>query len=272
MVTGRDDDGAGARGRRGTRDLEAALWEAVVWDRLDEARALVAEGADPWRPRFGGWSAGRLSLAGPVPDLFAMPEGGRGLTEAESAAVRESRRLIAALGDFYYDGLGLACVSGIDAEEAVRRLEATRLEIELPAELLEDPYGYDGEDSIHVVGVTSVPGGCVLTQPWGYAPKMPGVLKRLSVGTVCYGMYANPKSGDQGSITRDGVIEGWDLHPGGPPGPDDSPEEVLASYLYRGHAVAYVCAWAGLRPAEARAITGPPDLWVELPRRDYWRD
>ncbi|MEV0620180.1 ankyrin repeat domain-containing protein [Nonomuraea sp. NPDC050404] len=42
-----------------------ALWEAVFNDRADNALALVAAGADPWRPMMGGWSPGRLSLAGP---------------------------------------------------------------------------------------------------------------------------------------------------------------------------------------------------------------
>ncbi|MGW0413575.1 hypothetical protein ACWDZX_20140 [Streptomyces collinus] len=38
---------------------------------------------------------------------------------------REGRRRIAALADVgYYDGTGLACVAGIDAREAVRRLAA----------------------------------------------------------------------------------------------------------------------------------------------------
>ncbi|WP_308440256.1 hypothetical protein [Streptomyces mashuensis] len=93
---------------------------------------------------------------------------------------------------------------------------------------------------------------------------------RLSAGTVCYGMYANAKSGNQGSIFRDGVVEGWDLHPGG--GPDeeeDSPEDVLTAYIHSGHPVAHACAYAGLRPADARAVFGPPDAWVSLPERDY---
>lgn len=99
---------------------------------------------------------------------------------------------------------------------------------------------------------------------------MPGVLSRLSIGTVCYGLYANPKSGNQGSIARDGVIEAWDLHPGGAPDLDATPGEVLAAYLFQSSAVAYSCSYAGLRPTDARAVVGPPDLWVELPERDYW--
>ena len=46
------------------------LWLAVHSRRHDNARALVAAGADPWRPMMAGWSPGRLSLAGPEPDLF----------------------------------------------------------------------------------------------------------------------------------------------------------------------------------------------------------
>ncbi|MFI5823776.1 hypothetical protein ACIA8I_32535 [Streptomyces rishiriensis] len=45
---------------------------------------------------------------------------------------------------------------------------------------------------------------------------------------------------------------------------------MLASYLYQHDAVAYACAFADLRLTDRRAVTGPPDAWVELPRRDYW--
>ncbi|MEU9111732.1 ankyrin repeat domain-containing protein [Streptomyces sp. NPDC048483] len=247
-----------------------ALWEAVMCNQPDNARALAAAGADPWRSLIGGWSPGRLSLAGPTADLFTVPEGERGLTEAERAASQEGKRLVAALGDLCYEGTGLACVAGIDAPEAVRRLEATPAAGQDLEELLEDPSEYDMDEGLQIIGVTTVPGGCVVTQPWGYAPQMPGVLTRLSKATICYGLYANPKSGNQGSIARNGTIEGWDLHPGGGPDVDGTPEEVLASYLYRYNGVAYSCAFVGLRLTDARAVVGPPDMWVELPQRDYW--
>ncbi|RFC69958.1 ankyrin repeat domain-containing protein [Streptomyces sp. AcE210] len=261
---------------RRVRDVDAlddgttALWEAVVGNRPDNARALAAAGADPWRPQFGGWSPGRLSLAGPAPDLFPVPEGERGLIEPERTVAREGRRLVEALGTFDYEGTGLACVAGIDAEEAIRRLEANPADGEDLEELLDDPYAFDMDESLQIVGVTTVPGGCVVTQPWGYAPQMPGVMTMLSAGTYSYGLYANPKSGNQGIIARDRVIEGSDLHPGGGPDHDDTSEEVLFSYLFQHNAVAYSCARAGLRLTDARAVIGPPDRWVELPRRDYW--
>ncbi|MER5256037.1 ankyrin repeat domain-containing protein [Streptomyces sp. NPDC002855] len=247
-----------------------ALWAAVLSDRADNARVLAAAGADPWRPMLAGWSPGRLSLAGPTPDLFRVPSGERGLTPAESAAATEGRRLTAALGDLDVDGTGLACVAGIDVAEAARRLGAEPYEDPELETFVADPWSYDMDEFLPVIGATDVPGGCVLTQPWGYAPEMPGVLTLLSAGTVCYGLYANPKSGNQGSIARDGVMEGGDLHPGGGPDAEDSAGEVLASYLYRHNAVAYSCAYVGLRPTDARAVTGPPDIWLELPRRDYW--
>jgi hypothetical protein len=237
-----------------------ALWLAVFHRHPDNARALAAAGADPWRPMMAGWSPGLLSLAGPTPDLFAPAPGTPGLSATAAAAAAEGARLTAALGDLYYDGFGLACVAGIDAAEAARRLGGEPAEVD--DEYLEDPPYDDG--SLAIVGVTDVPGGCVVTQPWGYRPQQPDVLTRLSQGTLCYGLYANPKSGNQGSIARDGVIEGWDLHPGGGPYPDDPPEEILASYLYRGDAVAYACAYAGLRLTDARAVTGPADRWLRL--------
>ncbi|WP_307839545.1 ankyrin repeat domain-containing protein [Streptomyces sp. MBT49] len=246
-----------------------ALWAAVVSRKPENARVLAAAGADPWRPSAGSWSPGRLSLAGPTPDLFPVPAG-VGLSDAERAAAREAERLVTALDGLYYDGTGLACVAGINAAEAVRRLEATPVADEIVDELVEDPYAYDMDESLRIVGVTTVPGGCVVTQPWGYAPQTPGVLTRLSAGTVCYGLYANPKSGDQGSIARHAAIEGWDLHPGGGPDEGDTPEEVLMSYLYHVEPVAYACAFAGLSPVDSRAVAGPPDVWVELPDRDYW--
>lgn len=246
-------------------DGRTALWEAVFNNRPDNARALVAAGADPWRPMMAGWSPGRLSLATPASGLFTPPPGAPGLSAAEAAAVAEAGRLISALGEFDYDGLGLACVAGISAAEAVRRLEAEPADDEDIEEILEDPWA-DWEDNLAVVGVTEVPGGCVVSQPWGYIPANPEVHERLSAGTVSHGLFANPKSGNQGSVTRDGVVEEWDTHPGGGTvSPDDSAEEILSTYLFHYQAVAYCCAGAGLRLTDARSITGPPDLWVRLP-------
>ncbi|WP_281897948.1 ankyrin repeat domain-containing protein [Phytohabitans aurantiacus] len=245
-------------------DGRTALWVAVNEDKPDNARALVAAGADPDRPMMAGWSPARLSLAGSTPDLF---DTGAALTPEEEAAVAEARRLIDALAGIDDDGLSLCCVGGVDAAEAVRRLDATVIEGEIDVEEMWD--GLD-DDSILTLGVTDVPGGCVVSQPWAYGASMPLVALLLSAGTVCYDMYANPKSGNQGESTHDGVITGSDLHPGGGWCAADAPAaEVLRTFLYRNHAIEYCCAYAGVRPTDARPFL-EPDRWVRLPARDWW--
>jgi ankyrin repeat protein len=244
-----------------------ALWRAVAANRADNARVLAAAGADPWRQMMSGWSPGRLSLAGPTPELFGPPKAS--LAPEETAVVEESRRLLAVLGGRYVDGLGIACVAGIDVAEAVRRLDAGVVDgdmEQMTAAWEADP---GSNDVIHTMWVTEVPGGCVLAQPWGYGPNLSGVSTALSVGTTCYSMYANPKSGNQGSLARDGRMLGWDLHPGGGSDEHDEGAKVLLDYLYRGEALAYCFAYAGLRPTDDRAISGPPDVWIRLPDRDH---
>ncbi|MGP4103990.1 hypothetical protein [Nonomuraea sp. KM90] len=52
-------------------------------------------------------------------------------------------------------------------------------------------------------------------------------------GTVCHGLFANPKSGNQGSVARDGVIVGWGTHPGSGSVSSDQPAvEILMTCLY----------------------------------------
>ncbi|MFF0578922.1 ankyrin repeat domain-containing protein [Streptosporangium saharense] len=242
-----------------------ALRVAVFEGRLDNARALVSAGADPWRPMMGGWSPGRLSLARPTPDLFPVPSPEIGLSEAEAAAVTEARRLVTALGGFHYDGLSVACVAGITAVEAAVRLEA------VPVDGIDVEGLHEGVPEAElIVGVTDVPGGCVITQPWGYTPSTPGVVRRVSSGTVCYSMYSNPKGGNSGRIARDGAVKFWEPPTVHSISFDDPAEEILAAYLYRGRPLAFCCAGAGLRLADARPITGPSDIWRRLPERDYW--
>ncbi|WP_219533706.1 ankyrin repeat domain-containing protein [Nonomuraea guangzhouensis] len=244
-----------------------ALWMAVFEGRVDNARALVAAGADPWRLMMDGWSPGRLSLAGPTPDLFPAPSPEIGLSEAEAATAAEAKRLIPALGDFYYDGLSLACVADVSAAEATARLEATPAD-DVNIDALYEAW-WNIPDADMIVGMTDVPGGCVITQPWGYTPSTLGVVKRISPGTVCYSMYANPKGGIFGHIARDGAVVAWEPDSAYMVPPDAGADKILAAHLYRNHPVAFCCAGADLRLADARPITGPPDIWLRLPERDY---
>jgi hypothetical protein len=259
------------------------LWLAVFTGRHDNACALVAAGADPWQPMMAGWPPGRLALAGPEPGLFGDPPRGVALTGAEQEEVALADAIADLTDGVHDDGTGLLCVADLGAAEVIRRLGGT----EMTGQRLLRHYGVEsaanpasgGEDvwrrlaergDLLLVGVSDVPGGCVVTQPWGFQPKSPVVARLLSAGTVAYGLYANPKSGDQGILARDGVIEGSDLCPGDRPSPGDSAREVLLAYLYRHRAAMYACAYVGLRPVDARCVTGPADRWVMLPERDYW--
>jgi hypothetical protein len=139
-------------------------------------------------------------------------------------------------------------------------------------EWLLDPWAAMTEDELdHTLGTTDVPGGCVLTQ-WGrYAASTPGVMALLTTGTAGYGMYANPKSGDQGSRFRDGVMLAWDLNPGsGEASPDDPSDEILRVFLYLHNPVAYCCDAAGLEPNEPRAFAGPPDAMLRIAPVEFW--
>ncbi|MFG1688283.1 ankyrin repeat domain-containing protein [Nonomuraea sp. NPDC049269] len=255
-----DDVDAEHRGR-------TALWMAVFEGRVDNARALLAAGADPWRLMMDGWSPGRLSLAGPTPDLFPDPSPETGLSEAEASAAAEARRLIPALGDFSYGGLSLACVADVSAAEATARLEAAPAD-DVDIDVLYEAW-WNVPDAERIVGITDVPGGCVITQPWGLTPSTPGVVKRVSRGTVCYSMYANPKGGIFGHIARHGVVVAWEPDSAYMVPPDAVADKILAAHLYRNHPVAFCCAGANLRPADARPIIGPADSWLRLPERDY---
>ncbi|MFI9504748.1 ankyrin repeat domain-containing protein [Nocardia sp. NPDC052566] len=249
------------------RDVDAmalgrtALWRAVYNNRPDNARALLAAGADPSRPMMAGWSPGRLSLAGPHPLIAGA------LSASEQAVVEEAHHLTAALGRLQYEGMSLVCVAGIDVAEAVRRLDAEVVPADsvTPDDMATWPMSSNTELTMWA---TDVPGGCVIAQPWSYIASMPGISTRLSPGTKCYGMYANPKGGDQGSTSLDGALTGSDLGIAMDPFEGDA-EDVLTSYLYRHNTIAYCCAWAGLRPGDARAFVGPPDMWLRLPDVDY---
>jgi hypothetical protein len=243
-----------------------ALWEAVMHRHHDVAELLAKAGADPWAPLIGGWSPGRLALAGPRPTLFGAPDSH--LTTAEMAAIARARRLIMAVGDPEVEGMSIACLAHVDSAEAAGRLRALPVDIPNFAEWALDPWseGMTDEEVAHTVGVTDVPGGCVVTQWAGFTAAMPGLLTRLTPGSSAYAMTVEEKSGCRGVAFHHGHLAGSELSPGsGDAEPSDSGSEVLRAYLYYGHPVAHCCDAAGLHPENQRPFTGPPTKLLRLP-------
>ncbi|RKS76083.1 ankyrin repeat protein [Actinomadura pelletieri DSM 43383] len=242
-------------------DNRSALWNAVFHRRADNVSALLEQGADPWRPMMDGWSPGRLGQVGPF-DFGAAPEGHR-LTEEERGLAESGPELARMLSDLYYDGFSLTCVANVTATEAVRRLDNDGLIVvdgRVPWHDL--PFCYE----LDIIGVTDVPGGCVLAQPWAYRANDFDMIEAVTAGTFAYGMYANPKSGNQGCVAEDGRIPRWDLHPGYDPASDATARDVLAAYASCRKAIVHCMVYAGLRPETADCLEHP-DVWLRLGKR-----
>ncbi|MFD9702871.1 hypothetical protein [Lentzea sp. NPDC059081] len=246
-------------------DDRTPLWQAVFARKYESVDLLLAAGADPARPMMSGWSPARLSLATdhPIPT-------GEVLTAEEQAAIVERDRLVAALDGYPEFGFfSFACVAGIDSDEAVRRLEADVVpsaEVPDPLDWWNEPFGDDTEVA---VGITDVPGGCVVVQPWSCAAWLPAVTLPLSVGTTVQALHDSPTNGYRGRVHRDGVPVDQALDPGGLPGQGLGTAEVLLTHLYFGNGVAYCCASAGVRPENTGAFTTPA-RWAFLSDRVRW--
>ncbi|TDD87674.1 ankyrin repeat domain-containing protein [Actinomadura darangshiensis] len=234
----------------------SALWNAVYHHRDDNALVLAELGADPWRSMMNGWSPGRLSLAGPFEELFEVPDGQK-LTEEEEALADSGADLAEVFSEIVYDGFSVACVAGLTAVEVLQRLSVSEVLVEDDAPW----HDLDICDDLDVVGVTGVPGGCVITQPWGY--RATRLVAPVTAGTFGYGMYANPKSGNQGCIAEDGHEVARDLHPGFDPDSDSSGRDVLAAFASDGNALVHCLVYAGLHPESVDCLERP-DAWVRL--------
>ncbi|MFZ3473969.1 ankyrin repeat domain-containing protein [Streptomyces sp. 4.24] len=261
-----------------------ALWEAVAHGRAESAAVLLAAGADAWTPRIAGRSPGSIALSTELAGLFAPLPGAVPRGPAEVAAQGAADQQASVFGGLLTEGLSVAFVSGITEEEAVRRLGADPEHCPvLDPDADPGPYGTgpDGFDPVEdgaerFIGVTGVPGGCVLIQPAWFGAAADAVLEAVSPGGRAYGVYFNPKGGTFGQLSVDGraseheeiglsVREGspeshwvhrfWQR---GPYGGQDGPP-------YEARALAYACGQAELRIEDSRAVAGPPHRWVELP-------
>lgn len=249
------------------------LWDAVMHRHHEIARRLADAGADPWRPLIAGWSPGRLALAGPYPALFGPPPADARLTPAEQAEVTRAQELIDAVGPVAADGTSIACVSRVDSAEATGRLRAVPIDIPDSADWAIDPWsqGLTEHEVEYTIGISDVPGGCIVTQWAGTTACAPGVLTPLTRGTTGYALQAGPHGEAQGTLFRNGRLIDNDLSPGnGRSLPDDSADEVLRTYLYYQNPIPYCCDLTGLAPGGPHPFTGPPDHFLRLPPIDLW--
>ncbi|MCO6009276.1 ankyrin repeat domain-containing protein [Actinoallomurus purpureus] len=256
------------------------LYAAVRWGKGANAAVLLGAGADPTRSLGTGGSVGRLALVTSLAPLFERQAGVEPLTEAERAGQEEADRLIAVFDDVDTEGMGVAFVGGLDEEEVIRRLGADPEQCPvLDLENEPGPYGTgpggfdpgDFDDALHYVGVTAVPGGCVVSQPMGYLPGNDEVLLPLSAGTVACGIYFNPKGSRYGSVVRDGHVE-FDDELGFDPDRDSPAGHWLYRFwqwgedgLRNGCELAFLAATAGVRPDDAGPLTEAPRRWVRVP-------
>ncbi|MGV9561674.1 ankyrin repeat domain-containing protein [Streptomyces sp. NPDC003480] len=254
------------------------LWEAVCHGARETVEMLLAAGADAWSPQLGGRSPGRLALTTALAPLFEELPGAVPLTAEERAAQEDADRRAAVFHDVHTEGASFAFVAGLDEETVIRRLGADpALSAALDLDAEPGPYGtgpdgFDpyGEEAGRFVGVTGVPGGCVLLQPMGYTVSTEAVLDALSPGTTAYGLYFNPKGGTFGEFSRDGRSEQHE-EIGSVWG--DEPD---LHWLYRfwqwdrpgmwdAGKLAYASHRGGVRLTDQHAVAGPPRRWAEIP-------
>ncbi|PJN42264.1 hypothetical protein CG747_00570 [Streptomyces sp. CB02959] len=277
------------------------LWHAVCHGAEENAALLLRAGADAWRPQAGGRSPGRLALTTALAPLFAGLPGVVPLTPEERAAQQDADERAAVFRGVHTEGVSVAFVAGIDEAEAARRLGRDPDDCPVPApdagtdrsgtgprdtgpydtdahateRYAADAYdraAHDAEESHRRVGVTGVPGGCVLLQPASYLLSTDPVLDALSVGTAAYGLYFNPGGGTFGALSRDGrteLTEEIGLPPHG-----DEPEGhwdyrfwswSRPADLYGASELGYASAAAGMRLTDPGPVSGPPRRWVEIP-------
>lgn len=257
-------------------DGRTPLWEAVCQGAGESVALLLDAGADAWTPQLGGRSPGRLALTTSLAPLFERLRGVVPLTEEERTAQREADGRAAVFRALHAEGLSAAFVAGIDEEAAIRRLGADPDAAPVTDSDADDPFGYGfdpyDEEAESLVGITAVPGGCVLVQPAWFLMNHGAVLDALSPGTTAYGVYFNPKGGTFGTLSRDGRFE---LHEEIGFVFGDEPDR---HWLYRfwqwdkepwawgAYELAYASDMGGVRLAEGQPLIDPPRRWARIPQ------
>jgi hypothetical protein len=175
------------------------LWYAVRWGYEEAAAALLAAGADPWRPVVAGRSAGRVALDGPLADLFANLPGVPSVSDEERRRQAEADDLVASYADlkFVANFYCLGFVRGLSEDEIIRRAGADPVNCP-PGDLdqylvLTQPL----ESSALWVG-TPASGGVVIVDLAAGLPVSEDFCRGMSAGDVILAStFDNPAGGDQ---------------------------------------------------------------------------
>jgi hypothetical protein len=218
---------------------ETPLWCAVRRGYEEETLALLAAGADPWRPVRGDRSAGRVALDGPLAPIFEGLPGAPTVSDEERAAQARADELISFYEQWHYlpDALCLAFVRGVDEDEVFRRLGLDPAEYP-PVDVDEYTAGHDFYDSDHsVLWVRSVEGGGVMVyDSWGIAPVSDLFCAAVSAdGAEVASTFNNPAGGDLPvNWWRNGARIAWPA-PFHDPSPNDPPEAWLCRFGDHAH-------------------------------------
>jgi hypothetical protein len=209
------------------------LWYAVRNGDDEAAEALLAAGADPWRPVRGGRSAGLVALDGPLAGLFARLPGAPPPDDEQCRRQAEADALIASYEDRpvrIEEGLCVAFVAGPDEDEVIRRAGADPARC--PVVTMDELHTFAISDRGAVVGVGSPPGGgVVIYVPLGSTAHEDDIYRHVSArGAAVARMRDNPAGGDQCvSWWRDGGLVAYPS-PYDDPRDDDPPEAWLCRF------------------------------------------
>ncbi|WP_436774532.1 ankyrin repeat domain-containing protein [Yinghuangia sp. YIM S09857] len=265
---------------------ESALWKAVCLGKTDNAAALLAAGADPWRPVMGRHSAGSIARWTKLAPLFAQLPGYVAPTDAERAAQDAADRQAVVIAEEEYFMLSVTFVAGLDEDEVIHRLggdpsDCPVLDLDAtPGPFGTGPDGFNPHDpdvAERFVGIRAVPGGCAVLQPNGLIAATSTVVTALSRGTRAYGIYLSFVKGTYGELAVDGTsvcneelqrnlrgesLDSQALYRFW----DNDPEGAVDSHImWTAYKLAYAAAEAGVSVTDASQIAGPPNRWLELP-------
>jgi hypothetical protein len=182
-------------------DGATPLWEAVRHGQDDAVGALLAAGADPWRPCIAGRSPGVQALFTELAELFVHLPGAPRISSRLSELQDTVDEMMFSY-ETYNEDLCVAFVGGVTEDEVIRRLGAVP-ELCPPVDAAE-LWKAEQFSPVEVMRVASPPGGgVVLFQSDGILPVHDGVGRMVTTGGgILAGAF--PSASPSVDIWRDG--------------------------------------------------------------------